>query len=92
MSFRAGGILTLITSLVLLIRGLQAPNRPYKRTEVWLMLQPEDRPQAALAQTLIGETLKHTYLTFAFHSALIAGAMLFLSLLLAFVSRPNPAL
>ena len=92
MSLRAGGILTLITSLVLLVRGLQAPNRPYKRTEVWLMLEPEDRPQAALAQTLIGETLKHTYLTFAFHSALIAGGMLLLSLLLAFVSRPTAAL
>jgi hypothetical protein len=91
MSFRAGGILTLITSLILLIRGMQAPRRPYKRTEVWLMLEPEDRPQAAQAQELIGETLKHTYLTFAFHSALIAGGMLFMSLLLAFVSRPNPA-
>jgi hypothetical protein len=91
MSFRAGGILTLITSLILLIRGLQAPNRPYKRTEVWLMLNPEDRPQAALAQTLIGETLRRTYLTFAFHSAIIAGGMLFLSLLLAIVPQQTAA-
>ena len=89
MSFRAGGILTLITSLILLVRGLQAPTRPYKRTEVWLMLEPEDRPQAALAQTVIGETLKQTYLTFALHSALIAGGMLLLSLLLALVSRSD---
>lgn len=89
MSFRAGGILTLITSLILLVRGLQAPTRPYKRTEVWMMLQPEDRPQAALAQTVIGETLKQTYLTFALHSALIAGGMLLLSLLLALVSRSD---
>jgi len=91
-SLRAGGILTLITSLILLAKGLRAPNRPYKRTEVWIMLAPEDRPQPALAQTLIGETLKHTYLTFALHSALIAGGMLLLSLLLAFVSRPTAAL
>ena len=91
MSFRAGGILTLITSLILLVRGLQAPTRPYKRTEVWLMLEPKDRPQAALAQTVIGETLKHTYLTFALHSALIAGGMLLLSLLLALVSRSGAA-
>ena len=89
MSFRTGGILTLITSLILLVRGLQAPTRPYKRTEVWLMLEPEDRPQAALAQTVIGETLKQTYLTFALHSALIAGGMLLLSLLLALVSRSD---
>ena len=89
MSFRTGGILTLITSLILLVRGLQAPTRPYKRTEVWMMLEPEDRPQAALAQTVIGETLKQTYLTFALHSALIAGGMLLLSLLLALVSRSD---
>lgn len=90
-AFKAGGILTLITSLILLFRGWQAPNKPYKRTEVWMMLEPEDRPQAALAQTVIGETLKHTYLTFAFHSALIAGGMLLMSLLLALVSRPPAA-
>lgn len=91
-AFKAGGILTLITSLILLFRGWQAPSKPYKRTEVWMMLEPEDRPQAALAQTIIGETLKQTYLTFALHSALIAGGMLLLSLLLGLVSRPTAVL
>ena len=33
-AFKAGGILTLITSLILLFRGWQAPSKPYKRTEV----------------------------------------------------------
>jgi hypothetical protein len=82
-SFKAGGILTLIVSLILMVRAYQAPNRPYKRTEVWLLLEPENRPQAAMAQTLIGETLKQTYLTFALHSAMIAGAMLTVSLVLS---------
>lgn len=91
-AFKAGGILTLITSLILLFRGWQAPSKPYKRTEVWMMLEPEDRPQAALAQTIIGETLKQTYLTFALHSALIAGGMLLLSLSLPLASRSGPAL
>jgi hypothetical protein len=38
---RTGGILTLITALILLMRGLQAPRRNYKQTEVWIMLNPE---------------------------------------------------
>jgi hypothetical protein len=84
-SLKAGGILCLITSIVLLTRAYQAPNRPYKRTELWLMLEPENRPQAAMAQTLIGEALKQVYLTFAFHAALIAGGMLTVALLLGLI-------
>ncbi len=85
-AFKAGGILTLITSLILLFRGWQAPKRPYKRTEVWMMLEPDDRPQPALAQTLIGETLKQTYLTFALHSTLLAGGMFAVSLFFGLIS------
>lgn len=81
-AFKAGGILTLVTSLVLVIRAWHAPNRPYKRTEVWLLLEPQHRPRDALAQTLIGETLRQTYLSFALHSALIATCMFAMSLLL----------
>jgi hypothetical protein len=85
-AFKAGGILTLIASLVLLVKGWQAPARPYKRTEVWVMLQPDERPHAALAQTLIGETLRRTYMMFALHSAMLAGGFFAASLLLAMVS------
>jgi len=81
-ALQAGGILTLITSLILLIKGWKAPNLPYKRTEVWMMLEPESRPNAALAQMLIGETLKRIYLTFALHAALLAAGLLLLSLLI----------
>lgn len=81
-AFKAGGILTLITSLVLLFRGWQAPVRPYKRTEVWMMLDPEHRPVDSLAQSLIGETLQRTYFDFALHSTLLAACMLAISLLL----------
>lgn len=88
--FKAGGILTLLTSLILMVRAYQAPNKPYKRTEVWLMLEPEHRPQAALAQTLIGETLKQTYLTFALHSAVISAAMLTVSLVLGLTGVSEP--
>jgi hypothetical protein len=73
---KAGGILTLITSLILLMKGVRAPQRDYKRTEVWIMLNPDDRPNATVAQEMIGEALKRIYLTFAFHAALISGGLL----------------
>jgi hypothetical protein len=80
---KAGGILTLMTSLVLLMKGFRAPQKDYKRTEVWIMLSPAERPSATVAQGMIGEVLKRTYLTFAFHAALISGGLLVLATLLS---------
>ena len=80
---KAGGILTLMTSLVLLMKGFRAPQKDYKRTEVWIMLAPAERPSATVAQGMIGEVLKRTYLTFAFHAALISGGLLVLATLLS---------
>jgi hypothetical protein len=76
---KAGGILTLITSLVLLMKGLRAPQRDYRRTEVWIMMNPNDRPSAAVAQGVIGKALKRTYLTFALHLAAVSGGLLLLA-------------
>jgi hypothetical protein len=76
---KAGGILSLIMSLVLLMKGFQAPQRDYRRTEVWIMLNPDDRPSAAVAQDMIGDALKRTYLTFAFHAAIVSGGLLLLT-------------
>jgi hypothetical protein len=83
LAFKAGGIVALMTCFFLLLKGWQAPMRPYKRTEVWYMLRPEDRPPAAVAQTLIGQTLRRTYFTFALHSAGVASGFFAISLLLA---------
>jgi hypothetical protein len=80
---KAGGILTLVTSLILLMRGLRAPQRDYKRTEVWIMLEPEERPSAAIAQDMIGDALKRTYLNFALHAACISGGLLLLALIIS---------
>lgn len=76
LAFQTGGILTLVTCLVLLGRALRAPHRPYKRTEVWLMLDPDDRPRGDTAQQLIGVALRDVYLRFAFHAACLSAALL----------------
>ncbi len=92
LAFKAGGIVALITCFFLLLKGWQAPSRPYKRTEVWYMLRPEDRPPAAVAQALIGQTLRHTYFTFASHSALVASSFFSISLVLAIIVSGTKAL
>ena len=84
---KAGGILTLGACLILAIRGLTAKSTPYKRTEVWIMLNEAERPKAAVAQQLIGNTLHDVYLRFALRAASLAGAMLAASLLLTFLPR-----
>ncbi len=83
LSLKAGGILSLITSLTLLMKGLRAPSHNYKRTELWIMLNPDERPSAEVAQDLIGEALKRTYLNFSLHAAMVAGGLLFLSLFIS---------
>lgn len=82
---KTGGLLCLLAASILILKALRAPNHPYKRTELWILLEPEDRPPLALAQGLVGSTLRRTYFRFALHYAYGAGAMLLSSLLLSLV-------
>lgn len=82
LSFKVGGILTLLVCFVLLFKGAGARRRPYKRTETWLMLAPPDRPTGATAQQLIGGTLQTIYLTYAQYTAGLAGVLLSIAMVL----------
>ena len=53
-----------------------APDRPYRQTETWLMLDRADRPASAVAQTLIGGALRAAYLWFARQAALVTIVLL----------------
>lgn len=75
-SLKAGGILSLATSVVLLLKAWHASRRPYKHTELWLMLTPQDRPHSAIAQQIIGTVLRETFLYFALHTAFAAALLL----------------
>jgi len=66
-----GSRLSIALSLVLLVLAWRAPARNYKKTETWLILQPGDRPQANVAQRLIGETSRNVYLWFAQQIAVV---------------------
>ncbi len=81
--FKVGGILCLLTASILILKAMKALHHPYKRTEVWIMMEPEDRPPQALAQGLVGNTLRRMYLRFALHYAYGAGIMLLTSFVMA---------
>jgi hypothetical protein len=57
LALKTGGALTLLMVAVLLLKSEQARTRPYRRTEVWLILDrrlglPEDRAQRMVSQVL----------------------------------------
>jgi hypothetical protein len=59
---RMGAILSTFVIVVLVAKALNARARPYKRTELWIILEkhhelPEDR-----AQDIIGNVLRERYL------------------------------
>lgn len=66
-----GSRLSIALSLVRLVLAWRAPARNYKKTETWLILQPGDRPQANVAQRLIGRTLRTVYLWLAQQIAVV---------------------
>ncbi len=79
---RTGGMLCLTVTMVLALYGLRARSRPYKRTELWIILPKEQRPPARFAQRVVGDTLRETYLRFARQTVLVAIGLLAISLLL----------
>jgi hypothetical protein len=80
---RAGGIAGLIVCFILLMQAGRAPQNPHRRTELWLMLAPAERPPAAQAQALLGAALKNAYMRFAAKFACASAALLGASLLFA---------
>ena len=67
---------------ILAFRALTARTRPYKRTELWLILAKDARPPAGIAQRVIGEALRDTYTWFARQAAIISVVLLMTSVVL----------
>lgn len=85
----AGGYLSLMTCLVLALRGWGSRQRPYKRTEVWVMMAPDERPPAGVAQRVIGAALRDAYLLYAMRAATIGAILLSLALVYG-LTLPRP--
>ena len=85
-ALKFGGIAGLLVSAVLLLKASRAHVKPYHSTELWLMLNPGERPVRETAQQVIGAALKAAYLQFAWRFAVGASALLGLALLLALIA------
>ena len=81
LAFQAGGFLTTMMALILIIKALEARTKDYRRTEMWLYLEKDERPPAAYAQWASATVLRETYLTFALWTSAIAIALWIIALL-----------
>jgi len=85
LAFQAGGFLTTMMSGILVLKAFEARTKDYRRTEMWLYLEKDQRPPAAYAQWASAMVLRETYLTFALWTAAIAIVMWVLALVFSFV-------
>jgi len=84
---RTGAVLTMAMGLVLLIRAWGAPRRPYKRTEVWLILDRKHELPEARAQQVFGNILRERYLWHATVTGWVALALWGIAIFLALFGR-----
>jgi hypothetical protein len=61
---------------VLLLKARHAPSLGYRRTELWLMLEPHERPPETCAQQVISTARQGALLRFAHSSAAISALFL----------------
>jgi hypothetical protein len=79
-ALKSGAVLMMFSAAVLVIKAQRSPAKPYKRTELWVLLAPEERPSNRFAQQVIGTTLREMFIRFAGYFAFgafccFAGAM-----------------
>jgi hypothetical protein len=72
LALRSGAALTMLMAAILLLKALRAPARPFRRTEVWLILGRPERLSPSLAQRLIGRALQDVLERYAGRAAGIA--------------------
>ena len=60
---------------ILFVKALQAPTRPYKHTEVWIMLEKRHGLPEARAQQVLGNILRERYMWHATVTATGAGVL-----------------
>ena len=88
-ALKTGAVLSLLTSMILLLKAALAESKPHRSTELWLLLKPNERPHEAVAQRVIALALREAFLRFALYFASGAAAMLVTLLLLTHFGRPT---
>jgi hypothetical protein len=71
-AFQAGGFLSMLMTLVLVLKAREALTKDHRRTEMWLYLRKESRPPQASAQRTVSTLMREIYLLFARWTAMIS--------------------
>ena len=74
-AFQAGGFLSMVMTLVLVLKAHEARTKDHRRTEMWLYLPKESRPPQAFAQKTVSTLMREIYLLFARWTAIISIVM-----------------
>lgn len=82
-AFQAGGFLSIIMTLVLVLKAHEARSKDHRHTELWLYLPKERRPPQAIAQKTISTLMREIYLLFARWTAIISIMMWSIALFLS---------
>ena len=85
LALRLGAMCVTLMGVILVFKGLQAPARSYKRTEVWFMLEQRHGLPEGRAQQVFGNVLRDRYMWHAEMTALIAVFMWLTAFLLAWL-------
>jgi hypothetical protein len=91
LAFQTGGFFTTVMVGVLVLKAFEARTKDYRKTEMWLYLEKDQRPPAAYAQWASATVLRETYLTFAFWTSAVSIAMWVLALLTSFLPMLSPS-
>jgi hypothetical protein len=69
LAFRSGAIMVSVMLATLLLKGLRAPARSYKLTEVWILMDKSHDLPEPRAQQVFGSVLRDRYL---WHAEIVA--------------------
>lgn len=72
---------------ILFIKAMQAPTRPYRHTEVWIMLERRHGLPEQRAQQVFGNILRERYMWHATVTATGAGILWFATIALVLFGR-----
>jgi len=86
-AFQAGGILSTLMAVILILKAYEAQTKDYRKTEMWLYLPKNLRPQEAHAQWASATVLRETYFTFAKWTSAIAIVLWVLALLSSLIAK-----
>lgn len=88
LSLKTGAAMALLAWAALTLKAVRARRCPYRRTEVWLMLDPKPALPRDQAQRLVGEALERAFRRYARRALLVAVGLWLASLAAAAAGLP----